>query len=188
MSDLDQNHRTRRRHSHLKKRWHQVVERLNRAKYWLASRKLFADRPEQDVFSQHTNALTILTGVTTPSEAASMGKQLLADSTLAPAFIYFKYYLHQALVKAGLGNDYLTWLNKWRQNIAMGLTTWGEASEVGTTRSDYHAWESSPNIEFFRTVLGIDSDAPGFARVKIEPHLGALKRAAGGHSNGGRIQ
>ena len=28
---------------------------------------------------------------------------------------------------------------------------------------------ASPNIEFFRTILGIDSDAPGFNKVKIEP-------------------
>ena len=150
-----------------------------RTKYWSASRKLFADRAEKDVFSQHTNALVILTGVTTGGEAATIGKQLLMDTTLAPASIYFKYYLHQALVKAGLGNDYLTWLGKWRENIAMGLTTWGETSEVDNTRSDCHAWGASPNIEFFRTVLGIDSNAPGFARVKIEPHLGALKQAAG---------
>ena len=35
------------------------------------------------------------------------------------------------------------------------------------------------NIEFFRTVLGIDSDAPGFTKVRIEPHLGTLKKIAG---------
>lgn len=150
-----------------------------RTKYWSANRKLFADRAEKDVFSQHANALAILTGVTSATEAAMIGKQLLTDSTLAPASIYFKYYLHQALVKAGLGNDYLTWLGKWRENIAMGLTTWGETSEVDKTRSDCHAWGSSPNIEFFRTVLGIDSDAPSFALVRIEPHLGPLKKASG---------
>lgn len=61
----------------------------------------------------------------------------------------------------------------------MGMTTWAETSDVSTTRSDCHAWGSSPNIEFFRTVLGIDSDAPGFAKVKIEPHLGTLQNLSG---------
>jgi len=28
-------------------------------------------------------------------------------------------------------------------------------------------------------VLGIDTDAPGFSRVKIEPHLGTLQKASG---------
>ena len=70
--------------------------------------------------------------------------------------------------------------------MAMGLTTWAETSEVNTTRSDCHAWGASPNIEFFRTILGIDSDAPGFKRVRIEPHLGTLKSIGGEmpHPNG----
>jgi alpha-L-rhamnosidase len=39
--------------------------------------------------------------------------------------------------------------------------------------------EASPNVEFFRTVLGIDSYAPGFRKVKIEPHLGTLTKVSG---------
>jgi hypothetical protein len=37
----------------------------------------------------------------------------------------------------------------------------------------------SPNIEFFRTVLGIDSDAPSFKKVKIVPHLGNETKISG---------
>jgi hypothetical protein len=35
-------------------------------------------------------------------------------------------------------------------------------------------------------VLGIDSDAPGFSKIKVEPHLGQLKKASGEipHPNG----
>jgi hypothetical protein len=148
-------------------------------KYWDASKGLYADTPEKDVFSQHTNALAILTGTVPASECASLAGRLLTDQSLAPASIYFKYYLHLALIKAGLGNDYLSWLDKWYENITMGLTTWAEDSNVNTARSDCHAWGASPNIEFYRTVLGIDTDAPGFARVKIEPHLGTLQKAGG---------
>ncbi|WP_211217521.1 alpha-L-rhamnosidase C-terminal domain-containing protein [Segetibacter koreensis] len=148
-------------------------------KYWDANRHLFADREEKDKFSQHTNSLAILAGITTKNEAAAIGKKILSDTTLTPASIYFKYYVHQALVKAGLGNDYLNWLDIWKENINMGMTTWAETSDISTTRSDCHAWGSSPNIEFFRTVLGIDTDAPGFAKVKIEPHLGSLKNVTG---------
>src|SRR5258708_11262035 len=61
----------------------------------------------------------------------------------------------------------------------MGLTTWAEISDVNTARSDCHAWGASPNIEFFRTVLGIDTDAPGFNKIKVEPNLGSLKKAEG---------
>ncbi len=156
------------------------------SKYWDQGRKLFADRTAKDLFSQHANALAILTGIVDRSEMEPMAKRLLADTTLAPASIYFKYYLHQALIKAGLGNDYLSWLDKWRENIEMGLTTWAEKQDVNTSRSDCHAWGSSPNIEFFRTILGIDSDGLGFSKVKIEPHLGDLKNISGSipHPNG----
>jgi alpha-L-rhamnosidase len=157
-----------------------------RNKYWDADKKLLADRAEKDVFSQHANALAILTDVVSGDESLAIAKQLVSDNTLVAASVYFKYYVNQALVKAGLGNDYMSWLGKWHENLNMGLTTWAEESEVETSRSDCHAWGASPNIEFFRTILGIDSDAPGFSKVKIEPHLGTIKTIAGEmpHPNG----
>ncbi|WP_346863512.1 alpha-L-rhamnosidase N-terminal domain-containing protein [uncultured Draconibacterium sp.] len=148
-------------------------------KYWDESKKLFADTPEKDKFSQHCNSLAILAGMVDQTTANEIGKQMLSDTTLAPASIYFKYYLHLALTKAGLGSDYTKWLDIWRKNIDLGLTTWGEDSQVETTRSDCHAWGASPNIEFFRIILGIESAAPYFENVKIEPHLGAIKKISG---------
>lgn len=148
-------------------------------KYWDASKNLFADTPEKNVFSQHANSLAILTNVITGNDATALAKKIIGDTTLTQATIYFKYYVHQALTKAGFGNDYLQWLDVWKQNLAMGMTTWAEISDINNTRSDCHAWGSSPNIELYRIVLGIDSDAPGFKRVKIIPHLGALTHASG---------
>ncbi len=150
-----------------------LLKQTIQQKYWDASKGLYADTPEKDVFSQHANTLAILTGMAEGKDSRMLAEKMLEDHTLAPASIYFKYYLHLALVKAGLGNNYLTWLDKWFENIAMGMTTWAEDSNVNTARSDCHAWGASPNIEFYRIVLGIDTDAPGFRRVKIEPHPGA---------------
>ena len=155
------------------------LKKTIRNKYWDAGKKLFADRPEKDLFSQHANALAILTGIFTGDEATAVAKKILLDTALAPASVYFKYYLHQACTQAGLGNDYSLWLDKWRENLSLGLTTWAEMSDVNNSRSDCHAWGASPNIEFFRTLLGIDSDAPGFGRVKIEPHLGIITDISG---------
>jgi len=154
--------------------------------YWNSDKKLFVDTKGQDRCSQHANTLAILTNTIRGSATTELAKRIITDRSLAPASIYFKYYLHMALIKAGLGNDYLKWLDKWKENIDMGLTTWAEISEIDNSRSDCHAWGSSPNIEFFRTVLGIDTDAPGFKKVKIEPHLGDLKNVNGKmpHPNG----
>ena len=145
--------------------------------YWNPARGLFADRIEQDHYSQHGNALAILCGIV--DDPRALAEKLLNDKSLNQCTIYYKFYLHEAYVKAGLGDQYLNWLDTWRENIAMGLTTWGEDANVFGTRSDCHAWGASPNIEFFRTVLGIDSDAVAFKRVRIEPHLGDLKEIGG---------
>lgn len=147
--------------------------------YWHPEKGLYSNRSDKPIYSQHANALAILTGVATGEQAARVAQLLETDATLAPASIYFKFYTHQAMVKAGLGDHYLSWLDKWRENIQMGLTTWGETSDVDATRSDCHAWGSSPNIEFFRTVLGIDSDAPAFQHIRIEPHLGEITKIGG---------
>ncbi|MDB5131063.1 MAG: alpha-rhamnosidase [Mucilaginibacter sp.] len=155
-------------------------------KYWDAAKNLYADTEDKDIFSQHANSLAILSGMVNTASASAISKRMLADTSLTQCSIYFKYYLHLALVKGGLGNDYINWLGIWRDNIKMGLTTWAEISDLINNRSDCHAWGASPNIEFFRTVLGIDSYAPGFTQIKIEPHLGALKKASGEipHPNG----
>jgi alpha-L-rhamnosidase len=157
-----------------------------RAKYWDSKKKLFADTPEKDFFSQHTNTLAILTGTTTGNDAIAVSKKIISDTSLTQATIYFKYYVHQALIKTGFGNDYLQWLNVWKENINQGMTTWAEKSDINKSRSDCHAWGSHPNIELFRTVLGIDAASPGFQKIKIEPHLGDLKNISGEmpHPNG----
>jgi alpha-L-rhamnosidase len=128
-----------------------------------------------------------LSNVVADSDKMAFGQRILADSaSITQCNIYFRYYLHQALVQAGLGDGYLNWLSIWRNDMAYGLSTWAEISDVVNNRSDCHGWGASPNIEFFRTVLGIDSYAPGYAQVKIEPHLGTLTNASGSipHPNG----
>ena len=162
------------------------LKQMIKEKYWDANRKIFSDTKDRKYYSQHANALAIITDVVDKNAAHELGNKLLQDTSLAKASVYFRYYLHQALDKAGLGNDYLNWLGIWKQNLAMGLTTWAETNDINRARSDCHAWGSSPNIELYRIVLGIDSDAPGFGSVRIEPHLGALINASGTipHPNG----
>jgi alpha-L-rhamnosidase len=154
-------------------------------KYWDAAKGFYADSKDKSTYSQHANALAILSGVAGKNITA-LSKKLETDSALVKCTIYFKYYLHQALVKGGQGDHYINWLDIWRNNIKMGLTTWAEISDLKHNRSDCHAWGASPNIEFFRTVLGIDSYAPGFSKIKVEPHLGDMRNASGEmpHPNG----
>lgn len=150
-----------------------------KTKYWDNKRQLFADTKEKDFFSQHTNTLAILTNVIQSEKAMQLAQKIISDTSLTQATIYFQYYVSQALRKTGFGNLYLDRLKIWKDNLANGLTTWAEMSDINASRSDCHAWGASPNIEFFRTVLGIDTDAPGFNKIRIEPNLGYLKKAEG---------
>jgi hypothetical protein len=70
-------------------------------------------------------------------------------------------------------------LGDWRKQLSFGLTTWAEISNVDVARSDCHAWGSSPNIELYRSVLGIDSDGQGFKKIRIAPHPGNLTKLKG---------
>lgn len=155
-------------------------------KYWSSEKLLYSDRSEKDLFSQHANSLAILTKVSQGKQSSLIAEKLMNDSSLVQATIYFKFYLHAALTKAGFGDKYMSWLDIWRDNLKMGLTTWAETSEIDQSRSDCHAWGSSPNIEFFRTILGIDSNSPCFKSVSIEPHLGNIMKIGGTmpHPNG----
>lgn len=148
--------------------------------YWDASRNVILDTEKSDgPLSQHAQALGILTGTLDGANAREVAATLLTREDLVPASIYFRYYVHLAMAKAGFADSYLDWLDVWYENLDMGLTTWAEISEISKSRSDCHAWGSSPNVELYRIVLGIDSAAPEFSKVRICPALGKLERASG---------
>lgn len=148
-----------------------------RTKYWDAGRGLFADTHDHRSYSQHVNSLAILAGIVTGDEATDVMKRTLADKDLIQSTIYFRYYVHQALAKAGLGDQLIDNFQIWRDQMALGLTTWAEMPEP--SRSDCHAWGASPNVELYRILLGIDSQAAGFKEIRIAPSLGALKEVSG---------
>lgn len=154
-----------------------AIRNTIKMKYWDAARGLFADTYDHRSFSQHVNSLAVLAGIVTGDEAAGVMKRTLDDKGLIQATIYFRYYVHQALSKAGLGDLLLDNLQIWRNQMDLGLTTWAEMPEP--TRSDCHAWGASPNIELFRILLGIDSQSPGFKKIRIAPALGGLKEVSG---------
>jgi 3',5'-cyclic AMP phosphodiesterase CpdA len=151
------------------------------SRYWDAGRRMYADTPAKDGYSQHAQSLAVLAGMLegdAPSHAArDLISRAAGDPKLTQATIYFRHYLHSALNAAGEGDRYLDMLGEWRAQLARGMTTWAESPEP--TRSDCHAWGASPNFELFRTVLGIDSAAPGFRSVLIRPFLGKLDQASG---------
>lgn len=144
---------------------------------WDAPKGLFADTPDKTSFSQHANILAVLTNAAPANQQPALLRKTILDSTLTQATFYFKFYLFQALKKAGMGDEYIAQLKPWHDMLAMGLTTFAENPEP--TRSDCHAWSASPLYEFLSTVCGINPASPGFRSVRIEPYLGSLGFAEG---------
>ncbi len=140
---------------------------------WDEARGLFADQPSHRTYSQQVNTLAVLARVVGAAQARSVLEKTIGDDSLAPSSIYFRAYTNGALREVGLGGRYLDMLGPWRDMLAQGLTTWAEWNGPDT-RSDCHAWGASPNFELLRTVAGIESMAPGFARVRVAPNLGKL--------------
>lgn len=144
--------------------------------FWDEKQRLYTEDSAHRHPSQHANVLAVLAGL--PAPARDLMERVEADKKMAQCSVYFRYYLDRAMVAAGLGDRYLERLGTWEFMLAEGLTTWAEKDDP-FTRSDCHAWGASPNVEFLRTVLGVDSAAPGFTRVQVKPHLGPLREVRG---------
>ena len=139
---------------------------------WDAGKGLLADTPARTTFSQHVNLLGVLADAVPAAGRRALMTKVLDDPSLTQTTYYFKFYLFRALQKAGMGDRYLDLLAPWRAMLDLGLTTWAETPEP--TRSDSHAWSAHPSVDLLAIVAGIQPAVPGFERVTIRPHLGAL--------------
>jgi alpha-L-rhamnosidase len=148
------------------------------SKCWVQSRGLLADNSDGKVFSQQANILAVLYDVIPKAHQQEVLRQMLSiepgttPGGVLSASYYFRYYLARALDHAGMGDEYLLSLDPWRKLLPMHFSTWPEIP--GDTRSDSHAWSAHPIYDMLTLVAGIEPDSPGFATVRIAPHLGTL--------------
>ncbi len=140
-------------------------------------RGLIAGTPDKQIFSQHTNIFAILTGTFDPPMQKEVMRTVLEDSSLIQTTLYFKFYLFQALKKAGMGGEILTLMDEWKSLLDQGLTTFPEHGI--NSRSDCHAWAGHPMYDFLNITCGIASSSPGFRTVEIRPATGNLTEVAG---------
>lgn len=158
--------------------WAKSLRKHVIASCWDADQGLIADTSAKDSFSQHAQALLILTAEDEATEYAGLARKMMSDVSLAQTTIYFSFYTHRAMVAAGLGNDYLKHLGMWRSALEMGLSTLPETPS-NSTRSDAHAWGAHPLIGMLDIVCGIQPAEPGFRTVLIRPHLNDLPFVSG---------
>lgn len=75
-----------------------------------------------------------------------------------------------------MADDYLASLKPWRDLLPLHFSTRPETP--GKTRSDSHAWSAHPAYDLLTLVAGIEPASPGFASVRIAPHLGDLREVS----------
>ncbi|MES2374185.1 MAG: alpha-L-rhamnosidase [Bacteroidota bacterium] len=158
----------------------QLADQLSKATYaqcFDKTKGVMANTPLKKTFSQHASILSVLTSCVPATETKNVMKKILYDTSLSQATFYYRFYLNRALKKAGMADMYYSQLTPWRGMIDNGLTTFAENPDP--TRSDCHAWSSSPNYDFLATICGILPASPGFSSVRIEPALGELQQAKG---------
>jgi hypothetical protein len=150
------------------------------AQCWDERRGLYADTPAKTQFSQHGAVLAVLYDIAPADRHRALIEKVTVPSggIDAPAGItgtsyYFSFYLARALDHAGLADRYLAFLQPWRGMLHRNFTSWPETPDP--SRSDTHAWAAHPTSGLTEYVAGIRPDAPGFTRVRIEPHLGTLQ-------------
>lgn len=161
-----------------------ATEALNQEN-WDPKYGLYADTPAKKSYSQEANILAVWLDVAPRDQQASILRRLVASNDHTPEVVagkpvpplsapsyYFRFYLSRALEHSGLADLYLSQLGPWYNMLHLGLSTWAETPEP--TRSDCHAWSASPNYDLLTIVAGIHPSAPGFRRVRIEPHLRGL--------------
>jgi len=161
-------------------KWQNVADKLAPAiirQFYNEDRSMFADTPDQTIYSQHANIFAILAGLTPVGEENDLMNRILTDKSLIQSSYYFRYYLFEALRTSGLGHLFIDLLEPWENMMSMGLTTFAEKPDP--TRSDCHAWSASPLYFYMTLICGIEPSDFGFNEVSIEPDLGELKFVKG---------
>jgi alpha-L-rhamnosidase len=155
--------------------------------FWDARRRRFSDDRAHTSHSQHVQAMAAL-ALALPARLRRAAVEAIdADPTAAPASLYFTHYLIEAWAWAGCDERIRQAFGFWAALPEQGFVTLPEEPEP--SRSDCHAWCSHPLFHVAATIAGIRPDAPGFARVRIAPCLGAIPsvRVKIPHPGGGWI-
>ncbi len=145
---------------------------------WSADRGMLAETPDRNHFSQQANILGVLLDVIPHEQQKDVMQKVMAiepgttpGGTLSASY-YFRFYLARALEHAGMADKYIDSIAPWRKLLPLHFSTWPEVP--GESRSDSHAWTSHPIYDLLSIVAGIEPASPGFATVRVAPHLGSL--------------
>jgi len=160
--------------------YHRRADEINENvhKYcWSEENGMYREGPQVEEYTQHAQAMAVLSGLAEGEKAERILRNCLTDSRVHICTYVFSYFLFRALEKAGLYHMTDTLLDKWRSLLNLNLTTLPE--DLKRQRSDCHGWSALPLYEFIRCILGVQPEEPGWSKIKIEPHALSLPNARG---------
>lgn len=134
---------------------------------WDTDAGIYRDRPEIPEFSEHTQALAVISGHLPAGRGDSIRAHLARRADRARASLYFQFYLFEMYRELGMADDLWAALQPYFDLPAQGYRTTPEI--LVNPRSDCHAWSAHPYYHFFATLLGIRPVAPGFAACRVAP-------------------
>ena len=163
--------------THLAAHWNAKAARLGQAilsRFWDGKRGILADNAAKDRFSEHAQAMGIISGILDGDRRESALKALLDGKGLAPASSYFAYYLFTAFVACGRVDAVMDRFTCWRNFLDWDARTAFETQHQNS-RSDCHAWSACPVYFLHSAVAGVRPAAPCFRKVLVAPHPCGLK-------------
>ena len=142
-------------------------------RFWDDGRGLFADDLAHGKWSEHAQALAIVTGLMRADEEERAFEGLISSPELARTTVYFSHYLFEAYFRHGRGDLFLKKLALWRDYVRLGLKTPLE-SPGANARSDCHAWGAHPIYHALAGLAGIRPAALDYVKIEIAPCPGGL--------------
>lgn len=136
-------------------------------------RGLYRDVPDKPWFSQHVNALAIISGAA-GDNAADLAEKLARETDMTQVGFYYSYYLFEAWRITGRADLIDKRLADWQQLVEAGYTTFPEVPLNQLGRSQCHGWSASPLLAIVDTVLGVTPAEDGWKRIRIAPNPGLV--------------
>jgi hypothetical protein len=146
------------------------------AHFWDTERGLFADGMDHASYSEHAQALALLTHSLNIERRNILAQRIIAQPDLTRTALYFTHYLFEAYARIGAAIQLQDRLEPWYRMPQQGLFTTPESDD--TIRSDCHNWTTHPLYHYLASIAGIRPAAQGFAEVRIAPLLGRLTTVA----------
>ena len=145
--------------------------------FWDEGSGLYKDDESGKYFSEHTQALALLSGLVPVHKVPVILDNLCKKNNLTKTTIYFSYYLLEVFYKFDRMDELLNSLESWKILPAQGLMTTPERPEP--SRSDCHGWGAHPIYHFYTSIAGIRPANFGGKDFYIRPQLGYLKKVEG---------